>query len=189
MKHDVKIFTFHASRFTRLMSHAIKIKVRPHKIIRFPGLCVHCGQPGAKTMTLKKRIGRVSRMVDVPLCGQCWSDFNQRSSEEGRLGKLGWVTAVILFTLSLAVVLLLTPAEISWLLRLVVALVLGLMLAQLAWQLFRRAQLNAELPAKKSIRQSADITHFSWRATTFEFTNETFAKRFEEMNKSLLMDV
>jgi hypothetical protein len=55
--------------------------------------------------------------------------------------------------------------------------------------LAQRAQWKAALPEKQAVRGSAKVTNFSWRATTFEFTNETFAERFEAMNESVLMEI
>jgi hypothetical protein len=54
--------------------------------------------------------------------------------------------------------------------------------------LFQRAQQKAALPEKQAIRRSGRIVTFSWRATTFEFVNQTFAERFETLNESLLME-
>jgi hypothetical protein len=169
------------------MSHTIKIEVRPYQTVRFPGICVHCGQPAAQTMTLRKRIGRVTRQVDVPLCTNCQREMNRQSGEEERLDKLGWLTAGGTAVLALAVVLLLTPAGMTLSLRLLTGVLLAVVLAEFIRQLFRRAQRQAMLPVKKAILQSANLTNFSWRAATFEFTNETFAERFEEMNQLLLM--
>ncbi|MCP4429321.1 MAG: hypothetical protein GY803_32970 [Chloroflexi bacterium] len=138
-------------------------------------------------MALRKRIGRVTRQVDVPLCADCWRKINRESGEEERLGKMGWLAAGGTAVLALTVIFLLTPAEMSLSLRLLVGLALALVLAEFARQLFRRAQRKAMLPVKKAIRQSANLTNFSWRAAVFEFTNETFAERFKEINESLLM--
>ncbi|MCB9419266.1 MAG: hypothetical protein H6667_05655 [Ardenticatenaceae bacterium] len=170
------------------MSYPIKIKVRPQKTIRFPGICVNCAQPAAEMMPLRKRLGRVTRTINVPLCRDCHRELNRQSGDEERLGKIGRLAAGAVFVLGAALVLLLTPGEISLLLRLLVALALGSMLAQLALLLAQRAQVKAALPEKQAIRQSARVITFSWRATTFEFVNQTFVERFEAMNESLLMD-
>lgn len=166
----------------------IKIKVRPKQVIRFPGICVHCAQPAAETMPLRKRLGRITRMVDVPLCRDCRREVTRQSADEERLGKFGQLAAGAIFVVAATLILLLTPDEIALLLRLLVALALGLVLGQLTLLLFQRAQQNAALPEKQAIRRSAGIVRFSWRATTFEFVNQAFAERFEVMNESLLMD-
>ena len=170
------------------MSHPIKIKVRPHKSISFPGICVNCAQPAAERMPLRKRSGRITRTIDVPLCSDCHRESNRQSADEERLGKIGRLAASGVFVVAAALVLLLAPAEIALLLRLLVALALGLVLGQLTLLLFQRAQQKAALPEKQAIRRSGRIVTFSWRATTFEFVNQTFAERFETLNESLLME-
>jgi hypothetical protein len=166
----------------------IKIKVRPKQTILFPGVCVHCAQPAAEKMPLRKRLGRITRTVDAPLCRDCCRELNRQSGDEERLGKIGRLAAGMVFVTAVAPTLLLIPAEIALLLRLLVALAAGMMLGQLALLLFQRAQQKAALPEKQAIRRSARIVTFSWRATTFEFANPTFAERFEAMNESLLME-
>lgn len=170
------------------MSHPIKIKVQPKQTVRFPSICVHCAQPAAERMPLQKRLGRTTRLVAVPLCTACHRELRRQSAAEERLGKLQWPAAGAVFLVAVGFVLLLTSAEIMLWLRLFVALALGAVLGQLVLLLFQRAQDNAALPEKQAIRQSAQIITFSWRATTFDFVNETFAERFAVMNESLLMD-
>ena len=140
-------------------------------------------------MSLRKRLGRITRTIDVPLCRDCRRELTRQSGDEERLGKIGRLAAGGVFVVAVFLVLLLVPAEITWLLRLLVALGLGVVLGQLALLLFQRTQQRAALPEKRAIRQSAQIVTFSWRATTFEFVNQTFAERFETMNESLLMDI
>lgn len=76
-----------------MTNQTIKIKARPDEIIRFPGLCVHCAQPGATPLRLKKRHGRITRLVDVPLCPDCAQELTRKSGEEERLEKMGWAAA------------------------------------------------------------------------------------------------
>ena len=171
------------------MSHPVRIKVRPNQTVKFPGICVQCSAPAANKMTLKKRIGRVTRIVDAPLCANCRRELNRRSGEEERLGKISWLAAGSVATLSLALVLTFTPSGMSLPLRLLVGLWLALVLAEFVRQLFLRAQRNAMLPIKKAILQSVSLTDFSWRAAAFEFANETFAERFKKLNESLLLEV
>ena len=166
----------------------IKIKVRPKQSIRFPGICVNCAQPAAAAMALRKRLGRITRTIEVPLCIACRREVDRQSAGEERLGKLGYLAAGAIFLVAVGLVLLLTQAEIAFWIRLLVALSLGLVLGQLTLLLFQRAQRQAALPEKQAIRQSASIVTFSWRTTTFEFGNKTFAERFAALNDSLLMD-
>jgi len=167
----------------------IKIKVRPRSAVRFPGICVHCAQPAAGWMEVRKRIGRVTRLIEVPLCNRCASELRRQSGEEERLQKIGRLVGSALFLLALALILLLTPARLGFTLRLLIALSTATVLTTAVYLWFRRARFQAARPEKKAIRNSAGITTFSWRATTFEFNNETFAERFRDLNETLLMEI
>lgn len=166
----------------------LKIKVRPQQTVCFPGICVNCAQPAVDKMLLRKRLGRITRTIEVPLCRDCHRELTRQSADEERLEKIGRLVAGVVFVLAAGFVLLLTPGEMALLLRLLAALALGGVLGQLTLVLFQRAQQNAALPEKQAIRGSARIVTFSWRATTFDFVNQTFAERFETMNESLLME-
>ncbi|MCZ7674469.1 MAG: hypothetical protein M5U34_48760 [Chloroflexi bacterium] len=63
----------------------IKIKVRARETMQFPGICVACAKPGASPLSLKKRRGRLTRIVDVPLCTDCAAEVRRQSGEEERL--------------------------------------------------------------------------------------------------------
>ena len=171
------------------MSHLVKIKARPNQPVHFPALCVNCAQPAAAKMGLHRRIGRVTRMIDVPVCKECQYELRRRSGDEERLYKIGWLVSGVLFLLAVAIVLLLTPSEFGFGLRLLLSATAALLLATAVFTLFHHASSRAELPAKQAIRQAAQIANFSWRATTFEFMNETFASQFREMNENLLMEI
>ena len=166
----------------------VKIKVRPQEIVRFPGLCVHCGQPAPAAMTIRKRIGRVTRLIDVPLCRNCAQEVRRLSADEERLQKIGRLASAALFLLTLGAAVWLTPAGMSFLLRLLVGLSAAAGVTAVSLHFFHRAQANAARPEKKAIRQSAQIATFSWRAATFNFADETFTERFQEINEPLLME-
>lgn len=171
------------------MSRRIKIKVRPQQTIPFPGICVHCSQPAPETMTLRQRYGRITRLIDLPLCSRCAGELNRRSADEERLQKMSWLISGILFLLGLAITLLLTPVALSFGLRLLIALLVGGGLAVALLFGFRKPIANAALPEKQAIRQSVTIEAFSWRATTFAFENDLFADRFIELNGQRLMEI
>ena len=171
------------------MTRRIKIKVRPQQTIPFPGICAHCSQPAPETMTLRQRYGRITRIIDIPLCSRCAGELNRRSAEEERLQKISWLVSGVLFLLGLAVTLLLTPAALSFGLRLLIALLVGGGLATGVLWGFRKPLANAALPEKQAIRQSVAIEGFSWRATTFAFENNLFADRFTELNETRLMEI
>jgi hypothetical protein len=170
------------------MSQCVKLKIRAEQAVHFPGLCVHCAQPATEWMGLKRQIGRITRLIDVPLCHDCRQHLKYLSGEEERLQKLSRLLALLALVLTMAVVLLLTPAAMALVLRLLIGLLGGLAASEMMLILFRRAQLRAALPLKKEIQDSARIVGFSWRATTFEFANETFAERFRAINEPLLME-
>ena len=140
-------------------------------------------------MTLKQRYGRITRLIDVPLCSHCATELNRRSAEEERLQKISWLVSGVLGLLGLAVALLLTPAVLSFGLRLLSALLVGGGLAAGVLWGFRQSIANAALPEKQAIRHSVAIEGFSWRATTFAFENELFAERFGELNAPRLMEI
>ena len=171
------------------MPYLVKIKARPDQPVHFPPLCVHCTQPAVGKMGLRRRIGRVTRMIDVPLCKECQYELRRRSGDEERLYKIGWLVSGVLFLLAVAILLLLTPSEFGFGLRLLLSATAALLLATAVFALFRRASSRAELPTKQAIRQAAQIANFSWRATTFEFMNETFADQFRTMNETRLMEI
>lgn len=167
----------------------VKVKIRPEQSLPFPGICVYCAKPAVKDMALRKRIGRVTRRVAVPVCADCYRELHHLSAQEERIRNVGRLAAGGLLLLVLAVVLLLTPAGLSFLLRLMLALLAGLVAAEGAVLWFRRLARRAASPAKQAILNAAVIVHFSWRATTFDFVNETFAERFKQLNEPYLMEL
>ena len=140
-------------------------------------------------MTLRQRYGRITRLIDVPICNSCAGELNRLSADEERLQKLRWLLSGVLLLLGLAVALLLTPAELSFGLRLLIAILVGGGLATAVWWGFRHPIANAALPEKQAIRESVAIDAFSWRATTFAFQNAHFAERFTNLNESRLMEI
>lgn len=140
-------------------------------------------------MTLRQRYGRITRLIDLPLCSRCAGELNRRSADEERLQKMGWLISGVLFLFGLAVALLLTPVALSFGLRLLIALLVGFGLVAVVLFGFRKPIANAALPEKQAIRQSVTIEAFSWRATTFAFENDLFADRFVELNGPRLMEI
>lgn len=170
------------------MSQTVKIKVRANQSVQFPALCVHCAHPSKASLGLKKRIGRITRQIDVPLCDDCRGQLRRLSGEEERVQKLGRLMAGLLFVLTLAIALLTTPAGLSLTLRLLISFSLALFLAEIALVWSGKVRRQAALPVKQAIYESASIQTFSWRATTFLFENEIFCESFKALNESLLME-
>jgi hypothetical protein len=140
-------------------------------------------------MPIQKRIGRTTRIIDVPLCTSCAQAIARKSGEEERLQKIGMLVETAVFLITTAIILIVTPAGLSFILRLLIALLIsgGLTFGVIIF--FRRAIRNAALPEKKAILQAAQIETFSWRATTFSFANDAFTERFVDINESLLMEI
>lgn len=168
------------------MTQAIKIKIKPGGAIQFPAICVHCSNRAAEGLRLHKRSGQITRMVDVPLCQDCYHQTQRQSAKEEQLRKLSRLVSPAIALLVL-IVLLLMPSGMPYLLR-IPASIVGALIAGIGLHLwFDRRSQKAALPEKKEILSSASIADFSWRATTFEFANETFCDRFIELNRAKLM--
>jgi len=87
------------------------------------------------------------------------------------------------------VMLLFTPTGVPLSLRLLISISFALFLAEAVLFMSKRASRRAALPEKQAIYESAAIDDFSWRATVFEFRNETFAESFRALNESVLMEI
>ena len=167
----------------------VKIKVRPDETIQFPNVCVHCTQPATEKMTVQKRLERVTRLVDVPLCQACSHQLQRRSATEEKLTQISRLVAIVVGLLALALGLWLSPVELGFGLRLLVGAITAVIFAALILTYFTQAKDKAVLPETRAVREAVGIKTFSWRATTFTFTNETFAERFEKLNQTVLMEI
>lgn len=139
-------------------------------------------------MPLQARRGRLTRLIDVPLCQQCAAELRRKSGEEERLERIGRLAAALAGIAILILSLLLTPNGLPFVLWLLVAIVLSIGTGLLVLAYFRKRSLVAANPEKLAILASVKMTHFSWRAATFEFDSDEFARRFESMNHSRLME-
>jgi len=177
------------------MSQVVKVKSQPGETLRFPKICANCGQAAGERMRIGKRRGGTTRTVYVPICTVCGRELNLKSGEEERLGRIGLVAAVAAGLLIFIACLLILPSLIAifslfhlWL-RLILSVVLAIPVAFAVWQLFQRRSLREAKAIKLDVLNSARMTNFSWRATTFEFENDIFVERFNELNESNLMEV
>ncbi|HRQ38932.1 MAG TPA: hypothetical protein PLD25_13575 [Chloroflexota bacterium] len=167
----------------------VKIKVRPKQTVQFPGICVHCGQPAPYDMTIRKRLGRVTRLIHVPVCADCTTQLRRRSMEEERLTQLKYLVGGVAFLVTLFAMYIVLPPGLATAVRLLAAVMMGGVVTAVIFAIFRRQIRQVYLPEKKAVLQSARIENFSWRATTFAFENEEFAQRFVTLNESLLMEI
>lgn len=163
------------------MEKQITLRVRPGQSVRFPPLCVACGQPAGERLTLQKRRGQLTRRVDAPLCADCARRLARRSGQEEQLVRLSWPAAASAALLLGLLGLLALPFD-AWWLRLLVGLAFGAAGgAFIRWALLRRAAA-AELPEKTVVREAARIVDFTWRDMTLVFADEAMADRVREMN-------
>jgi hypothetical protein len=171
------------------MSQRVKVKVRPGGTVRFPAICVRCSRHASERIGVSKRSGRLTRLIDLPLCDACYRELNRLSGEEERLQRIGRVASIGAPLLALLLVFVLLPDALGPWLRLGAGFLLALVTFQLVRAFFRRSSRKAALPEKLAILESVSMIDFSWRATTFEFDNDLFAERFSELNENQLMEV
>ena len=167
----------------------VKIKVRPKQTVKFPGICVHCGQTATEMMEVRKRQSRISRRIEVPVCMECASQLEKKSMEEERFGKLKFVISGVALVIVLLAFYLLQPPSLPGSLRWLMAFGGALLVTAVIYTFIQHKIQETYLPEKKAVLNAARIAAFSWRATTFEFENDTFSERFVEINEPLLMEI
>jgi hypothetical protein len=179
-----------AERFNEgTMGRTVKVKVRPGGHVQFPSICANCSQPATEAMALTRRSGRRTRSIDVPLCAACFRELKRESGQEERLHRLGRAASVFVFLLAAILVFILFSGLLPLLASLFISLAVGTLVGLGVRTYFRRIRADAALPEKKAILASSQLVDFSWRATTFEFDNEEFSDRVEELNQEKLMEV
>lgn len=171
------------------MGQLLKVKVRVGGNVQFPGICIHCSMPATQRMDVKKRSGRRTRSIAVPLCSACFHELNRESGEEERLHRLSRVATIALFFVSSILVFVALSALLPPLVNLLLSGALGLTAAIGLRAYLKRKRIDAALPEKKAILASAQMVDFSWRAATFRFENDEFADRFIDLNEEQLMEV
>lgn len=170
------------------MSRAVRVNVRPGEPLRFPAQCVHCGTAAEPALRLRRRTGRVTREVDVPLCAECQKEVQRLSFDEERLRKQGWLAAGLSFLLLFTGLLFVLPAGLSFVYRLLFALGVAGLAAIAVVSFFRQRSQRYARPEKQAILAAAKLSDFSWRAMTLVFADETFARHFAELNEPIQME-
>lgn len=171
------------------MTNQVKVKVKAGQELVFPAGCSHCTTYATEKRRLRKRIGRITRRIDVPLCSDCQRELNRLSGDEERWRKISWLVTGLVAVVVVLIGLGLAPAGWTTPIRVIIALLLGLFFVRLSLAFFQRHTLQYARPEKQAIREAAKIITFSWRATTFQFTNQDFLTRFKSLNTSRLMDL
>jgi hypothetical protein len=168
---------------------AVRVRVRPGQELRFPAACVYCGQPAEPALRLRRRIGRVTREVDAPLCADCQQEVRRLSGDEERWQKLGRLAAGLAFlVLFLLLFFLIVPGLLLGL-RLLLALAIAGLAGAAAYSAFRRRSVRYARPQKQAILAAARLDGFSWRTMTLAFADEDFAQRFAALNEpDLILD-
>ncbi len=137
---------------------------------------------------IRKRIGRTTRTIELPLCVKCLRELQRESAEEERMrsfGRLGSIAGGLLMLIFLSIIL---PKGLTIPWRIFFATAFSLAVGAVITFYFERRRSQGARPEKKAILSSAAMSKFSWRAATFEFSNESFAKDFEELNRPNLME-
>ncbi len=138
-------------------------------------------------MPLKKWDGRLYRRIDVPVCKACVRLLGRRSWQEERWTKIGWVLAVVAAVLFFSLAFFLLFASLPFVVRFTLSLLMAGLAGYDSWAFARRRGLSATIPEKKTVLASARISDFSWWTTTFEFGNDSFAGRFIDLNKGIVV--
>jgi hypothetical protein len=162
----------------------ITLPVRPGETVRFPPLCVSCGQPAGENLTIRRRQGQTVYRLDVPICAECARWLQRRSAREESLVRIGWLAAAVAALMGFTLVWLITGDMALWG-RLAASLIAAALAAGLAYWSFRRAAQAAELPEKRAVSQSAQITSFSWRDVTLMLASAALADQVVQLNKPL----
>lgn len=170
------------------MTQRVKVKVRPGEVLRLPAACVHCNENASERMRIRYKNSQATRILELPLCDDCHRELNRKSGEEERFRRLGLFVGSLVGLLVLMAVFFLFLTGLPIWLRLLTALFIAIIVSAGIMLIFRRIGLRAVLPEKRSILDSAQMVDFSWRATTFEFTNDDFAQRFGQLNEHQLME-
>lgn len=164
----------------------VRVKIRPGEELRFPAVCVHCGQPAGPALPLRRRLDRVTREVDVPLCDACQQEVRRLSGDEERRQKLGWLAAGLAFVFLFLLLFFLLPAGFPVALRLL-PLGMAALASAAIYTVFRRSSLQYARPEKQAILAAVRLTGFSWRTMTFAFADESYARRFADLNEPQLI--
>jgi hypothetical protein len=170
------------------MSEQIKLQVQPGDTLRFPNVCVACGAAATDRLPLRKRRGRLTREIDLPLCSDCHRELQRLSGDEERWRRMGWAFAGVAMLFSFFLFFLFLFPQLPFTLRLLLALAPAAAIAGGVVAYFYRASREHARPEKKTILAAACLQDFSWRAATFTFGDPSFAAQVRSLNQESVMD-
>ncbi|HUS95031.1 MAG TPA: hypothetical protein VMZ24_07645 [Patescibacteria group bacterium] len=170
------------------MSPSVKVKIRPENDLNFPGICVHCGQPAGECMRISKRKRSITRLIDVPVCTNCFQEINRRSWAEERWQRIGLLVTGAVGVTAILLGFFLLPSALPVWLRLLAGIILAGLVVLGLRGIFRQRSAEVARPEKLAILASARMDSFTWRATTFHFSREDFSEQFCQLNEQQLME-
>ena len=170
------------------MSQSVRVKIRPENSLKFPAICVHCGQPAGERMRISKRKRSITRLIEVPVCTNCYQEINRRSWAEERWQRIGLLVTGVTGTAVLALSFFLLPAELPVWLRLLAGIILAGLVALGLRGIIKQRSAEMARSEKKAILGAVRMVNFSWRATTFHFSREDFSEKFIKLNEQQLME-
>ena len=171
------------------MAKQVKVEVQPGEALRFPNVCVNCGQGATGWMPLRRRKGPVTREIKVPLCTQCQQHLGRLSAEEERWRQLGWLFGGLALVVGSLLFFFVWPAWLPLLLRILLALLSGTASGVALLIALRRASLKHARPEKVAVIRAANLGDFNWRTTTLEFEQDAYAEAFRELNEERIFNV
>ena len=170
------------------MSQSVRVKIRPENSLKFPRICVHCGQPAVERMRISKRKRSVTRLIEVPVCNDCYQEINRRSWAEERWQRIGLLVTGTVAVAVLALSFFLLPSELPVWLRLLAGIILAGLVALGLRGIIKQRSAEMARPEKKAILEAVRMVNFSWRATTFQFRRADFSEEFTKLNEQQLME-
>lgn len=173
---------------TEKMAQQVKVEVQPGEALRFPNVCVNCGEGSTGWLPLRKRRGAVTREIKVPLCTDCQQHLGRLSGEEERWRKMGWLFGGLALVVGSVLFYFLWPGWLPLLLRILLALLAAGASGAAVLFAFRRASLQHARPEKLAVLKAASLGDFTWRTTTLEFEREAFAEAFKALNEERIFN-
>lgn len=170
------------------MAQQVKVEIQPGEALRFPNVCVNCGQGATGWLPLRRRKGPVTREIKVPLCTECQQQLGRLSGEEERWRQLGWLFGGLALIVGSLLFFFLWPAWLPLLLRILLTLLAGGASGAAVLFAFRRASLKHARPEKVAVLHAANLGDFNWRTTTLEFERDAYAKAFQDLNEERIFN-